>query len=452
MAATANWTLGFYIMMFFGRITNWFSSGKAEKAERHESFSTVRSLSVPPNRAEPINLPRFSNLANDGDSSDFGRATAADVRRRLGQAFPIARPISNLRQFAGRRDLLASAIRAIEERRLHVVLYGDRGMGKTSLLNIISLLAQEARYHVRYTSCSEGSTFDEVFRAIARDIPLLYYRDADPTSDQVESGKTLADLLDNSPLTPARFSELLDGVAGTRLLLVLDEFDRADSIEFSRLVAELIKNLSDRSSRAQILIGGVGSNLAELLRHIPSIRRSLLGIPVVKMTNEEIEEVLSIGIAVSQTYFAPDAKRILIEAANGSPYLANLFAYQASSRAADQNLTEVLVAAVCDAIQETLSGIYQRFDDPSLLQFIAVKRRLGDKELARVSQHAIDHFNRLEPADSKLLMERLGEKMEPNWRDGEQFIFVDDGIPLALWLSTIIDRLTAKTSAAVGAN
>ena len=438
-------------MAFFGRITDWLSNGRAERAERHEPSATIRSVPAQPSRADSLKLPRFSNLANDGDSSDFGRATAADVRRLLGQAFPLARPISNLRQFAGRRELLATAIRAIEERRLHVVLYGDRGMGKTSLLNIISLLAQEARYHVRYTSCSEGSSFDDVFRAIARDIPLLYFRDADPTSDQVESGKTLADLLGNSPLTPARFSELLDGVAGTRLLLVLDEFDRADPIEFGRLVAELIKNLSDRSSRAQILIGGVGSNLSELLRHIPSIRRSLIGIPVVKMTNEEIEEVLSIGIAVSQVRFMSDAKRYVIEASNGSPYLANLFAHQATSRAIDQNMPEVSVGAVRDGIQDTLSGIYQRLDDASLAQFIALKLRLGDKELARVSRHAIDHFSCLEPEDTKSIVVALGEKMEPLWRDGEHFIFVDEGIPLALWLSTIIDRLSAKPSA-VGAN
>ena len=438
-------------MSFFSRITNWLNPlAEGEIGESYPAPKKIPAVAPHPNWAEPVNLPRFSNLANDSDSSDFGRA--ADVRRRLSQAFPLARPISSLRQFAGRRALLATAVRAIEERRLHVVLYGDRGMGKTSLLNIIGLLAQDARYHVRYTSCSEGNTFDQVFRAVARDIPLLYYRDADPTSDQVESGKSLADLLDASPLTPSRFSDLLDGVSGTRLLLVLDEFDRADSVDFSRLVAELIKNLSDRSSRAQILIGGVGSNLAELLRHIPSIQRSLLGIPVLKMTEEEIEEVLTIGVAVSRIRFASQAKQILVEASNGSPYLANLFAHQATSRAIDRGQGEISVAAVCDSLGETLSAIYQRIDDDALAQFIALKLQLADRKLAKLARHAIDHFNRLEPEDTEFLVETLGEKMDPRWLDGGNFVFVEDGIPLALWLSTIIDRLSAKPSEAVGAH
>src|SRR3546814_7062950 len=46
-------------------------------------------------------------------------------------------------------------------------------------------------------------------------------------------------------------TDLLAPVAGTRIIIMLDEFDRATSRSFRRSIAELIKNLSDRSARVR---------------------------------------------------------------------------------------------------------------------------------------------------------------------------------------------------------
>src|SRR5258705_8081557 len=291
-------------MSIFSRVKDWLSLGRAEDDE--DDLRSARSAWASPVRKPPyeVDLPRFSGFANEGEIGESVDPQGSEGRRKLGRAFPLAQPIGNLRQFAGRRELLANAIRAIEERRLHLVLFGDRGIGKTSLLNIIALLAADARYQVRYSSCSEGSNFDQTFRAIARDIPLLYHRSSDPTSDQVESGNTLADLLDERPVTPSLFSEILEGVAGTRLLIILDEFDRAESSDFRRSVAELIKNLSDRGSRAQVLIGGGRHKLAELVPHIPSIRRRLLCVHVRKKPHQDLDQKLAISTANSKIPFA----------------------------------------------------------------------------------------------------------------------------------------------------
>ncbi len=427
-------------MSIFSRVKDWLSLGRAEDDE--DDLRSARSAWASPVRKPPyeVDLPRFSGFANEGEIGESVDPQGSEGRRKLGRAFPLAQPIGNLRQFAGRRELLANAIRAIEERRLHLVLFGDRGIGKTSLLNIIALLAADARYQVRYSSCSEGSNFDQTFRAIARDIPLLYHRSSDPTSDQVESGNTLADLLDERPVTPSLFSEILEGVAGTRLLIILDEFDRAESSDFRRSVAELIKNLSDRGSRAQVLIGGVGHNLAELIRHIPSIRRSLLGVHVSKMPDEDLDEILSIGTAISKLPFAANGRRALIHAANGSPYLTNLFAYQATSRAIDRHLNEVPLSAVQDSLRETLAGIRQRLDMAALAQLDALKAALPPADIERIAGHAMNNFNSLEPADAAFVTTKLGARLDASWSDAEgNFLFRDDSVPLALWLSRIVE-------------
>lgn len=374
-------------------------------------------------------LPRFSGLANEIEA-DRAQSRELSVGHRLGKAYPVSQPVSDLRQFAGRRDLLTSVIRSIEERRMHVVLYGDRGIGKTSLLHIITLLAKDARYLVRYSSCSASSDLDSTFRAIAEDIPLLYHEKGDPTSAQVETGKSLADLLDTSPLTPAALSEVFDGVSGTRVLIILDEFDRTENQDFRREVAELIKNLSDRSSKVQILIGGVAENLSELIRHIPSIRRNLLGIPVSKMTDAELEEILTNGQAISGLQIDSIARQRLIGAANGSPYLANLIAHQSSSRAIERGGKSVTSADLNEALATMAREQMLRLPEQAQTQVETLLAQVPHDELRGAVAHALEYFGQVPLKRFPAL------KVHANGKAGaeDQLFFEDDGVPLTVWL------------------
>ena len=79
-------------------------------------------------------LPRFNTTAGDQTSGRGGDRFSA-LRARLRNAFTPSQPIAERRLFAGREDVLKSMIRSIEDQRLHVVIYGERGIGKTSLLH-----------------------------------------------------------------------------------------------------------------------------------------------------------------------------------------------------------------------------------------------------------------------------------------------------------------------------
>ena len=107
---------------------------------------------------------------------------------KLLEAFTPSQPVSYRYRFAGRLDILTSLIGAIEEQRLHVVLYGARGLGKTSILHVLVQAARDARYLVSFVSCGSELSFDEVFRTIAASIPMLYHSTVGPTSLEVERG------------------------------------------------------------------------------------------------------------------------------------------------------------------------------------------------------------------------------------------------------------------------
>jgi hypothetical protein len=303
--------------------------------------------------------PRFHSMASD----QLDRRAAdkfMTARLKLRTAYVPAQPVTDAAMFAGREALLTAMIRAVEDRHVHMILFGERGIGKTSLLHVLAQRAREARYHVSYVSCGAAAAFDETFRAVAAQIPLLFHEDYGPTSAEAEKGATLADLLPDSEITPSLASELCAKVVGTRVLVILDEFERPKSSEFRRYVGEFLKNLSDRSVRVHLVIAGVASNLADLLEPGGFIQRNIIALEVPKMTNDEISKLIHNGEAVSGLTFEPKALEALVFCANGLPYLASLLGQQAGLTALGDHRLTVTRADIPQAIGSAVNEIKSR--------------------------------------------------------------------------------------------
>jgi Cdc6-like AAA superfamily ATPase len=404
-------------------------------------------------------LPTFQGTASD-QLREGHRGPLDQVRFRLRDAFTPSRPITRPQMFAGRTHILRSLIRAIEEQHLHVVIYGERGIGKTSLLNILADLAQNAKYLVRYVSCSEGAQFENTFRAILRDIPLLYHRDYTPTSDEAEQGKTLEDLAGSETLTVARATDILARLSNTRVVIILDEFDRALNPAFRASIAELIKSLSDRSIRVQLVIGGVAASLTELIDRIPSIRRNIYGMQIPNMSNEEIANLIQNGQSVSGLEFGPDVVRFITSLSCGSPYLASLISQYAGIIAVDRESKLVTRADVVQAIRQSLDEIRSRLQ-PTLHYRIdqAYADGLGSM-LGLLACTALNAGGTLQPSTVKELAATEG------WQDGfldnldkkynlvskipgdptGSYQFSDEGSPTYLWLRYADHEICRKES------
>lgn len=409
---------------------SWFSKigKKPRKAPREASTNAstpefeLSPHNAPSAGARDANFPHFSSSASDLTRAPRSKGVDS-IRMRLREAFTPSQPVSDTRKFAGRKELLRTLIRSIEDQQLHVILYGDRGTGKTSLLHVLEELSRKARYIVRYTSCGEGSEFSDVFRAIASDIPLLFHADYDPTADAIEQGGTLSKLLPEGPLSVAQVSETFSKVSGTRVLIILDEFDRSDPEKFRRPIAELIKNLSDRSIRVQLVIAGVASNLTELIAHIPSIRRNIIGLPLPMMDKAEIRELIKIGEAVSGLRFTPEALESISLVASGSPYLASLLGQHSGLVATERGAVEVNEDDVRQAVDRTVGEIKLRVSPQSLYFIETIAKFSSPDFLGELARLGLVHSGRI---------------------DREEFFsLLDDNAPEGSEARTIVDQLIA---------
>ena len=400
--------------------------------------------------AEPRPAPRFHSTAGDQLDRKASSGLAA-VRLRLTSAYTPSQPVTDRRLFAGRTEILTTLIRSIEDERLHTIVYGERGIGKTSLLHILAQAAREARYLVAYVPCGAASTFDETFRAVAAGVPLLFHSGYGPTSAEGERGATLADLLPERPVSMRLASEFCAQVVGTRVLVILDEFDRCESAEFRANIAEFLKNLSDRSVRVQLVIAGVAANLSELMDQGPKMQRNILALPVPKMTSEEIRELVDNGEAMSGLRFDEKAADFIVAVANGLPYIASLLSQHAGLSAIDDGRLVVSVDDASAAIAEALNELKGRVTRRSQAR-IAEAVRNGTHRLLGVlaglaqlggGQFGVDDVEAAfgddeSAARARDLLPTLcaeGWLIEPHEDEfGSRYRFAEETVPAYLWL------------------
>ena len=451
-------------------VAGWSMSGLFSRKKGPSSApvgATSGSVMVKPparetsRRSEPGSaLPRFNTTAGDQASGRGGDRFSA-LRARLRNAFTPSQPIAERRLFAGREDVLKSMIRSIEDQRLHVVIYGERGIGKTSLLHILTQAATEARYIVVYSSCGANSNFDDTFRAAAADIPLLYHSGFSPTGSEAEKGSTLADLLPTEPLSPRKFGDLCAKLTGTRVLIILDEYDRAESAAFRRDMAELIKNLSDRLGRVQIVLAGVAADLTDLVEHIPSIRRNIFALRVPKMSETEVMQIVTNGEREADLKFEADASAFVVAVARGLPYMASLICHHAGHAALDQGRSAVLAADVQVAIGRAVEEFQGRVPTPAQAQVRRLFEMGRHDVLGMTARAALSADGIFTVADFEAANEVTSRKAQdaidvllaehmlrtvPSDDDVAHYGFVEEGLPTLIWMMWTQKSFNRKVS------
>ncbi len=308
-------------------------------------------LKRPLNNRMNLVMPSFQSSAsgrmNSNKDSDI-------IRRRMAlrDAFVPSQPVTSTSLFVGRTRQLERLITATEEERSHVVLYGKRGLGKTSLINIFAQIAQNSGYIVLLDAPGAHASFSSLFRSYLSQIPLRFSRSITLNSTTAEAEKCFDSLLPSADFGPRELSDVLSLLTNTRVILFIDEYDRVTSDLFRNQLAELLKNLSDRGARVSIIILGVAQNLDQLLGYHPSIRRNVVGIPITRMSDEEVAQILKLGATPAHLTYAAEAEKDIIRKTAGSPYYTRLLALYSCRNAIEADESEVKLQHVKQACQQ----------------------------------------------------------------------------------------------------
>jgi Cdc6-like AAA superfamily ATPase len=242
---------------------------------------------------------------------------------QTGSVFTPGAPINERDLFAGRTEQVEKIIDAVSQRGCHALLYGERGVGKTSLSNMIpAFLGRRLNFVISRTNCDISDRFSSLWTKALRDI--------EASKRQHQVGFTaqqlaLPSVVVSEAMTPDSVRRALQDLSTTSSLIVIfDEFDRIKDADVITAMADTIKALSDYSVNATILIIGVADSVNELIREHQSIERALVQIPMPRMSSDEIRGIIERGLARLTMGIDSAAREELVLFAQGVPYIAHL--------------------------------------------------------------------------------------------------------------------------------
>ena len=346
------------------------------------------------------------------------------------EVFTPTRPRAGRKTLVGRQAELARILDGLLDDNAHVVLYSERGRGKTSLSNLTMEQLRRRGVIVARCACEAETAFDTMIRALARDLPasLLLSGPADEAVEGCEG------LLPHRAIRPADVAALPESLASERTVFVVDEFDRVLDLETRTRLADTIKLLSDRGSRLSFLVVGVSDTLEQIIGQHPSIQRNIVGVHLPLLAPDEIETMLVRGGQQAGIAFTPLAVRIVRGVARGMPYMAQLLGLriaQAALRRAELGDGPVPVepsdikAAVDRLVDEASSGVVATHNalvagsaEPRVAQVLtrlaaAEQDKWGRMTVVRAGLQVIVGNCRLSAAQWQRLVE-MGVLVQPN--------------------------------------
>jgi len=257
----------------------------------------------------------------------------------LGSAFTPAAPVDDQSLFAGRVDQLMTCSMAMGQHGVHIGVYGERGVGKTSLANILPKVVNEAARITNVSNqvlavrvdCATNDDFTSLWRKVFRELE----RGAVPTEDAFD---------------PEGVRFRLQN-ADVMYLIVLDEFDRLEDDETISLLADTLKTLSDHRVWTTVMIVGVAASVDLLVGEHESVARSLVQVPMPRMSVDEMNDVLARGLSQAQLEIEPEARRVIVSMAEGLPHFVHLLGLHSGQHAIAEERTTIVASDVQKAIR-----------------------------------------------------------------------------------------------------
>jgi Cdc6-like AAA superfamily ATPase len=280
-----------------------------------------------------------------------------------GRVFSPAAPIDEKDLFAGRIKQLRRVIDVVNQRGQHAIIFGERGVGKTSLANVISSYLSSIPtlpILAPHVNCDGTDDFTRLWKKILSQIELSSQaKQAGFVSVAKIATTNLSDTLPTK-VTPEDIRKALTAVSQYAMLIVIiDEFDRLQGAHIQRVFADTIKSLSDNSVKATIVLVGVADAVSDLIKEHQSVERALVQIRMQRMSTDELREIINKGLGRLGMTIDGDAIKHISLISQGLPHYTHLLGLYASREAIDQNTKTISMSHVQIAVKNALEGAQQ---------------------------------------------------------------------------------------------
>ncbi len=203
---------------------------------------------------------------------------------RVNRVLKPSQPIDSIEHLWGRKKQIQELEMALHANGRHGFIFGDRGVGKSSLAHTAANAIQSSDNKPIIVSCDTTSTLTSIVNTILSyalssiDIrerahkitfrpPFFTYE----YSEQLASKPELPPVIDT--LTATMVLDSLPNWHSDKPVIVIDEFDQVPD-EQRQSFGVLLKQLGDRGSKVKLIFTGIGQSLDSLMDgHLSSFRQ-----------------------------------------------------------------------------------------------------------------------------------------------------------------------------------
>jgi hypothetical protein len=305
------------------------------------------------------------------------------AQSKIRKVFTPHTPVNSVELFLGRTEEVQSIVAQINTPGQHSLLFGDRGVGKSSLANIATVFLFNSKIvkgELYRRRCDSTSTFasilDRPLRDVGVDIRVAKRTEnhqeggnaslgipgfgAGIKSDRTTSQETQGMLGNVSP------SDACDALKRHKGVLVVDELDAIRNPDEKWQLAEFIKQLSDEDAEFKVLGVGIAKTATDLTAGHPSVGRCLKETKLGRMRDAELRQVIARGSQTLKIKFDQTVIESIVKLSDGYPHFTHLLALKSGERAIAEDrklismddLNAALNAAAMDA-EGSLRNTYQ---------------------------------------------------------------------------------------------
>lgn len=248
----------------------------------------------------------------------------------------------------GNPGLQDSLMDALREPGGQIVVYGDTGVGKSSLLRYA---AEDEKLEAITVECISSKSYSDLLEdALRQVVTVKEISRTRTTSGEAELGGSAAMKLfvsvkgtlkgshERSRTFAVLDQPILDALTQAmektrKTLLILENFQNIKSPETRHLVAQTMEALSDRAANDNgiaIVVVGIAEDVPSLVSNSGSFRRRITEIGVPRMPNEEIQAIFEKGFRLLGLNANEQALRDLVFFSDGFPFFAHLLGLHTS--------------------------------------------------------------------------------------------------------------------------
>ncbi|MFB3895966.1 MAG: AAA family ATPase [bacterium] len=258
------------------------------------------------------------------------------IESKLSNVFIPSSPISTPNLLKGREEILQEINVGYRRKGASIVLYGERGVGKTSIVKVVAKTLKGNHF---YYSADGEDTFETIaFNVLKHYNSHMVERSSESTEIEskdasvkipIASGKLAhSDQVSHieTPISEQKITsqEIANRLQNQEGLIIIDDFERIKSAKARAKFADLIKKFSDNEILLTILIVGIGDNLDELLGAHESIQRNIIEIKTPRLSNDIIKKIVTDGFAELTISIDSDCIDQIVEFSANFPHFTHL--------------------------------------------------------------------------------------------------------------------------------